>query len=297
MLKMTTYYYIQTVISSLAFGSVYALITLGVTVLWNSMNIMNFAHGSFLMLGAYLAIVFFHYTLQWSAALGLLLSLVFLSLVGMLLSQTIYERLSKRPLLTTVIATMGLSMVVENSVLVGFGPRPRAFQGLFGRAMVFIGSYRILVNHLFAFALACILIALLAIVAKYTKTGKVIRAIAFDKETSGLMGIPVLPYLAVSFGLALALAGLAGFLLAPVTYISVDMGAVLGAKAFAAMVVGGFGSFTGAIVGSYIIGLAEGLGSIFLGTVYRDVVTFALVLFVLLLRPRGLFGGIQAERV
>ncbi len=294
---MVSYYYIQTIFSSLAFGSVYALVALGLTVLWNSMNIMNFAHGSFLMLGAYLSIILFHYNFQWNAVVGFLLSVVMLTIIGIFLCRTLYERLRTRPLLTIVIVTMGLSMIIENSVLIGFGPRPRAFQGLFGRSIVFIGPYRILANHLFVLGLASVIIFLLEIIKRYTKTGKVIRAVAFDKETSGLMGIPVPAYLAVSFGVALVLAGTAGFLLAPITYISFDMGAVLGAKAFAAMVVGGFGSFSGAIVGSYLIGLVEGIGSIVLGTIYRDLFTFALVLLTLLVRPRGLLGAISIERV
>jgi len=291
------HFYIQTIVGSLAFGSVYALVALGVVFIWQSMNILNFAHGQFLTLGTYIAVVTLHQGMDWPLWLAILAALGFVGLLGALFSKTVYERIRAQPSLVVIIATMGLSLIMENSALLIFGPRPRAFAGFFGRAMIWVGKVGFLGNHLIALGIAILILAILSMLMKYTMVGKIIRAVAYDKDTAGLMGVPVFRFLACTFAVACILAVIAGILVAPVTYISIDMGTGIGTKAFAAMVIGGFGSIPGAIVGSYLLGLLEGLGTIVVGSVYRDAIAFVLAVLVLLLRPYGLFGSPEKARV
>jgi len=290
-------YHLQVIVGSLAFGSVYALVALGVVFIWQSMNILNFAHGQFLMWGTYISIVALHRGIGWPLQLAIPVALGIVGLIGVLFSKTVYERIRTQPELVIIIATMGLSLIMENSALLIFGPRPRGFEGPFGRTMIWVGDIGFLTNHLFCFVVTAFILVLLSVVLKYTMVGKIIRAIAYDKETAGLLGVLVPRFLAFTFGGACVLAGIAGILVAPSICISTDMGTALGNKAFAAMVIGGFGSIPGAIVGGYLVGLMEGLGTLVLGSAYRDIVVFASVILVLLLRPCGLFGSTEAVRL
>lgn len=288
---------IQIIVGGVAFGSVYALVAVGTVFIWKSMNVLNFAQGQFLLFCSYLTIVGFQRGLGWPIGISLAAALVITGLLGAVFAKTVFERIRRQPLITTVIATMGLSLVMENSVLLWFGPRPYAFAGFLGRQMIWIGNVGFLANHVLALSITLAILALLAVVLRYTMVGRVIRAAAYDKETAGLMGIPVPLFLASTFAFAVMLAGLAGILVVPVTFLTLDLGTSVGYKAFAGIVIGGFGSIPGAIVGGYVIGLLEGVGTVALGTGYRDVLAFVVMLLVLLVRPHGIFGVTEVERI
>lgn len=287
----------QVIISGLAFGSIYAVIGVGVVFIWRCMNVLNFAHGQFLALGAYITIILFHRWLGLSIIYSLLIALFLVGMAGALFAGTLFQRLRRQPLLAVVVSTMGLSLLIENAVLLIFGPRPHSFSGFFGRRMIWIGTTGFLANHLVAFAFALVFLASLGFVLRYTMVGKVIRSIAFDRETSGLLGIPVPRFTTFTFALSTILAAIAGVLVVPVTYLSVDLGTAVGFKTFAGLVIGGFGSVSGAIIGGPIVGLLEAVGTLALGTRYRDLFCFVALILVLLIRPQGLIGVKEAERV
>lgn len=288
---------LQIMVSSLAFGSMYALVALGIVFIWKSMSVLNFAHGHLLMLGGYIAFVWLHTGLEWPLWAAALVTLLIVGTLGIVFSKTVFERLRKEQLLSKVVATMGLGLIIVNTVLLVFGTRPRAFAGFLGRQTIMIGNVRVLGEHLLALGVTLGVLFLLGLLLKYTMVGKVIRAIAYDRETTGLMGVPAPRYLHLTFAFAVLLAGLAGVFIVPVTFLTYQLGEIIGYKGFAAIVVGGFGTIPGAIVGGYLVGLMEGAGVLLLGSQYRDAVAAVLVILVLLLRPRGLFGGEEAKRL
>lgn len=294
---MNPAYAVQIIVSSLAFGGVYALVAVGIVFIWKTVNVLNFAHGHLLTFGVYLAVVWLHRGYQWPIWAGTLAALGILALVGIVFSRTVFERLRYQPMLSKVVSTMGLGLIIVNTIILIFGPSPRAFTGFLGRRMLWIGNIGILAEHFLSFGVTAFILLLMGIIFKYTMVGKVMRALAFSREVGGLMGIPVPRYLAGAFAVAVALAGVAGMLIVPVTFLDFTLGDAVGYKGFAALVVGGFGTIPGAIIGGYLVGLMEGLGTVLVGSHYRDAVAAALILLVLLLRPGGLLGVKEEERL
>lgn len=290
-------YAVQILVSSLAFGGVYALVALGVVFIWRTVNVLNFAHGHLLTLGVYLAVVWLHQRYRWPVWAGTLVSLAILGVVGMIFARAVFERLRYQPMLSKVVATMGLGLIIVNTIILVFGPRPYAFTGFLGRKMVWIGNIGILAEHFLSLSITASALLLMGAVFKYTMMGKVMRALAFSREVGGLMGIPVPRYLAAAFALAVVLAGMAGMFIVPITFLDFTLGDAIGYKGFAALVVGGFGTIPGAIIGGYVVGLMEGLGTLLVGSHYRDAIAAALILLVLLFRPGGLLGAKEEERL
>lgn len=294
---MSTAYAVQIVASSLAFGGVYALVAVGIVFIWKTVNVLNFAHGHLLTLGVYLAVVWLHRGYRWPVWAGTVGALAILAMVGVVFSRTVFERLRHQPLLAKVVSTMGLGLIIVNTIILIFGPSPHAFTGFLGRRMLWIGSVGILAEHFLSLGVTGCALLLMGVIFKYTMVGKVVRALAFSQEIGGLMGVPVPRYLAGAFAVAVALAGIAGMLIVPVTFLDFTLGDTIGYKGFAALVVGGFGTIPGAIIGGYLVGLLEGLGTLLVGSHYRDAIAAALILVVLLLRPGGLLGAREEERL
>jgi len=178
-----------------------------------------------------------------------------------------------------------------------FGASPRAFTGFLGRRMLWVGGIGVLAEHLLALGVTVFVLLVMGLVFRYTMVGKVIRALAYSREVGGLMGIPVPRYLAGAFAGAVVLAGVAGMFIVPITFLDFTLGDAVGYKGFAAVVVGGLGSIPGAILGGYLVGLLEGIGVLVVGSHYRDAIAAALIVVVLLLRPRGLLGEREVERL
>ncbi len=283
--------------SSIAFGGVYSLVALGIVFIWRTAKVLNFAHGHLLTLGVYLAVVWLYQKLRWPIWAATLASLTLLALIGVAFSRTVFERLRKQPMLSKVVATMGLGLIIINVIILVFGPSPRAFTGFLGRQMLHIGRIGILAEHFLALGVTAFILLLMGLLFRYTMIGKVIRAVAFSREVGGLMGVPVPRYLAGAFAGAVVLAGVAGMFIVPITFLDFTLGDTVGYKGFAAVVVGGFESIPGAILGGYLIGVLEGIGTLVVGSHYRDAVAAALILLVLLVRPGGLLGAREEERI
>jgi branched-chain amino acid transport system permease protein len=277
----------QIVISSLAMGSIYAVVALGFTLIWNASGIVNFAQGEFVMIGAFLGLTLLDTGLPYAAALVVAL------LGGGLVGYTV-ERVALRPLRgksfwASVIATLGIALVLSNGARIIWGPEPRAMPSpLSLRPSDFFGLN--VVPH----AVAVILIvAVLVIVQdaliRKTPFGRAMRAVSWDSEIAGVIGVNVNRVIGVTFALSAGLAAVAGMLLGPLFFLSPDMGLAVTLKAFAATILGGFGSQRGALIGGMIIAFSESIAGLYLSSDYRMAIVFGIVILVLIIRPKGVW--------
>jgi branched-chain amino acid transport system permease protein len=280
--------FFQQIFNGVMLGSTYAIVAVGLTLVFGILHIPNFAHGHLYMLGAY--ITFFLMTLYgfgfWTA---LVTSMVALGLIGMLIERVVYRPLQDRPHINSFISAVGAMIILETSVIVFWGPQGRRIPNpypdmveLFGITM----SYQ----RLLVIVAAIVLIVLLQIFIKKTTTGTTIEAVAQNREGAMLVGINVNRVSSLTFAISTATAAAAASLVAPIFMISPTMGALLGMKAFVIVILGGLGSIPGAILGGYILGILEAIGGGYLSAAYKDVYAFGALILILSIRPTGLFG-------
>jgi branched-chain amino acid transport system permease protein len=280
--------FFQQIFNGIMLGSTYAIVALGLTLVFGILHIPNFAHGHLYMLGAY--ITFFLMTLYgfgfWTA---LVTSMVALGLIGMLIERVVYRPLQDRPHINSFISAVGALIILETSVIVLWGPQGRRIPNpypdiveLFGITM----SYQ----RLLVIVAAIVLIVLLQIFIKKTTPGTTIEAVAQNREGAMLVGINVNWVSSLTFAISTATAAAAASLVAPIFMISPTMGALLGMKAFVIVILGGLGSIPGAILGGYILGILEAIGGGYLSAAYKDVYAFGALILILSIRPTGLFG-------
>jgi branched-chain amino acid transport system permease protein len=280
--------FLQQVFNGIMLGSTYAIVALGLTLVFGILNVPNFAHGHLYMLGAYVA--FFLMTLFgfgfWTA---LICSMVVLAAIGMLIERVVYRPLRDKPHINSFISAVGALMILETSVIVFWGPQGRRMPNpypdivdLFGITM---SHQRILV-----ILAAIVMIALLQLFIKKTTQGTTIEAVAQNQEGAMLVGVNVNWVSSLTFAISTATAAAAACLVAPIFMISPTMGALLGMKAFIIVILGGLGSIPGAILGGYILGILEAIGGGYLSAAYKDVYAFGFLILVLSIKPTGLFG-------
>ncbi len=269
-------------------GSTYAIVALGLTLVFGILHIPNFAHGHLYMLGAYIS--FFLMTLYgfgfWTALVS---SMVILGLIGMLIERVVYRPLQDRPHINSFISAVGALIILETSVIVFWGPQGRRIPNPYPDIVELLGitmSYQ----RLLVIVAAIVLIILLQIFIKKTTPGTTIEAVAQNREGAMLVGINVNWVSSLTFAISTATAAAAASLVAPIFMISPTMGALLGMKAFVIVILGGLGSIPGAIVGGYILGILEAIGGGYLSAAYKDVYAFGALILILSIRPTGLFG-------
>lgn len=288
---------IQQVINGLALGSVYALIALGYTMVYGIIKLINFAHGEIYMLGAYFG--FFALTIfNFSLIPALLTSMVLAALIGMGLERVAYKPLRNAPRIAALITAIGASLLIQSVAQLTFGASFRPFPQVIPFQRIQLGPIFLTNRQLIMFGVAILLMVILHIVVHYTKIGKAMRAVSMDKEAALLMGIDVDKVISFTFAVGSALAA-AGGILVGMYYNRIDpyMGIMPGLKAFVAAVLGGIGVIPGAVFGGFLMGTAENLVVAFGSSTYRDAVAFAVLILVLLLRPSGLLGKRQSEKV
>ena len=289
---------LQQLINGLSLGSLYALIAIGYTMVYGILRLINFAHGDLLMVSAYVAIMGVGlFSWPWPVAFGLAIAMT--GLIGVLLERGAYRPLRRAPRLSLLISAIAASFLLENLALVIAGgrakpfPVPAAFNGSISLGGLFLPR----LSFLIPIATAVFLAGLFYIVYR-TQTGRAMRAIALDLETTGLMGIDVNRIIAVTFLLGSLLAGAGGVLWA-MKYPQVNpfMGIMPGLKAFIAAVLGGIGNVTGAVLGGLLLGMLEIMIVAFFPSWagYRDAVAFVLLIILLLARPTGLLGEALGE--
>jgi branched-chain amino acid transport system permease protein len=288
--------FIALLASGISFGMLMALVAIGFLLLYKTTGVVNFAHGDLVTLGAYLA--------YWSIAdLGLptiwgyLLALVMMFAVGVLIERLAYAPLRRRGQLTIVISTLAASLAIRALIALWKGSDPKQLTTPVGNKTTDIFGAHVAQQRIVIVIVAVVVIGVMMLVFERTAIGRQVRALASDPEMSQLCGVRVRLVTAVSFGLSSMLAGLAGILVAPLDEVDLTFGFGLMITAFAAAVLGGFGSLQGVVVGGLIVGLVQQLLGGYIFTGYADTLPFILMFVIIALRPQGLFSMAGGSRL
>jgi branched-chain amino acid transport system permease protein len=278
------------ILNGLTTGAVYALVALGLTLIYGVLHIINFAHGAALMVALY-AVWLLKDRLGIDPYLALPIVVPGMFALGYALQRVVINRASHGKDENILMVTLGLSIVLENLALIAFKSDTRTIDTTYTLTTVAIGPAMISLPKLVAFggALACS--ALLIVIVAHSDLGRAIRAVAKEKQGARLVGIDVDHVYAMSFGIGLACLGAAACFLLPAYYVNPQVGGGFVLVAFTIVVLGGMGSFAGALVGGLLVGVVESLGGLFLGESLGQIGIFAVFIAVLLLRPQGLFGA------
>ncbi|HBG02618.1 MAG TPA: branched-chain amino acid ABC transporter permease [Firmicutes bacterium] len=294
---MEWYVLLQQMINGLALGSIYSLIALGYTMVYGIIKLINFAHGDIYMLGAYFG---FYALTAGGLSLGpaLILSMGLAAIVGVVLERICYRPLRTSPRITALITAIGASLFIQSVSQLGFGASFKPFPQAIPFRRIALGPVFVTNRQLIMFGVAIVLMIALHLIVQYSRIGKAMRAVSMDKEAAMLMGINVDRVISVTFALGSALAA-AGGILVGMYYNRIDpyMGVMPGIKGFTAAVLGGIGIIPGAVIGGFVMGIAENLVVALGSSTFRDAVAFAILILVLLLKPSGLMGKRQREKV
>jgi branched-chain amino acid transport system permease protein len=296
--------FLQQLINGVAWGSIYALIALGYTMVYGVLRLINFAHGDVYMVGAFAGF----YAVRWlnmgqeptlfGAVIVFLFAMLVCALLGFIIERGAYKPLRKAPRLTALITAIGVSLFLENAGQLIFGADPKFFPQIIAKTDVVSSGGVILTNQqLIVLLVSLFLMALLQLFIKKTKTGKAMRAVSFNREAASLMGISVDRIISITFIVGSALAAAAAVLVA-LTNPKIEplMGIMPGIKAFVAAVLGGIGNIPGAMLGGMIMGVAEVMVVGYVSSTYRDAIAFAILILILLFKPSGLLGVFTGEK-
>lgn len=279
---------VELVVSGVMLGAAYAMASVGLTMIFGVLRAINFAHGEYYMFGAFASWAAMTY-LNLGYVASLFLTIAAAVLLGLLVSLTIMERLVDAPFQRAVLATLGVYLVLQNSIFFMFGGTYKTFPGGWLEVVNFYGISGIAQRFVLIGAML-ILFALLEAMIRYTRTGKTIRAVAQNREACVIVGINVAKVTRLTFVIAIVLAAFAGALSAPILVtIYPAMGEGMTFKAFAITVIAGLGNIHGVILSSLLLGISESLVAGFVGTQYREAVGFVALIAVLMWRPYGLF--------
>ncbi len=286
---------LQLLFTGIGIGAVYALVALGFVLIFRATNVVNFAQGEFSMVAAFVMVVL-AVDLGWPYWLSFLLSLGAMAVVGALFNLGVYYPLRHRSFLPVIIATIGASIFLANSVLALYGPQPQVLQGWFDTPGIQLGPVYLDSQYLLIIAVTIVLVAFQYWFFEHTLLGKKLQATSQDKEMASLLGIPVSAMIMLTFVYSALLGGIAGILVAPILFVSIQMGATIALKAFAATIIGGFGDVAGAIIGGLALGVIETFGAAYVSVPYKDGFAFLVLVLFLIFRPQGLFGERVAEK-
>jgi branched-chain amino acid transport system permease protein len=286
---------LQFLAGGLTAGSIYALVALGFSIVFNASKVINFAQGEFVMLGGMAAASMT--AAGAPLALALPAAIVLAAAVGLLLEKLAIERVAGADVTTLIIITIGASIFLRGVAQLVWGKGIRVLPPLSGEQPIALGGATVLPQSLWVLGATLVIVAALSWFFARTRLGRAMLATSANRLAAQLVGIDVRLVLLASFGLAAALGAIAGVLIAPITFTSYDAGTMLGLKGFAAAILGGLGSFHGAIAGGLVLGLLESLGAGFISSAYKDAIAFVVILAVLFVRPDGLVGALRSERV
>ena len=288
---------LQQGINGLVVGSLYVLVALGLTLIYGVLVQINFAHADIVTIGAFAA-YFVTPLLGGSYFAGIAAAVIVGGILGWLLNAAIFSPLRKRGgALLPLIATIGVSIMLQNLMLTVLGPIPYAFSTSYSNSVIRFAGIFVTVQNLLIIVVSTLTIGLLYAFMKYTYTGKALRAVSQDRETAGLMGINPNFVIMLTFVIASALAGMGGAMLAPVLVLTPFAGTSVIVKAFAIVIIGGFGNIEGTIIAGFIVGFIESFTTQFLDPGLIDIVVFALLLLTLAVRPTGLIAESREENV
>lgn len=282
--------------SGLSTGAIYALIGIGFSIIFNATGIINFAQGEFVMLGGMLTL-FFLELLQLPLWAAIPCAVAVSALAGIL-----FERLAIRPLrqptpINLVIITIAGSILIRGLAMLLWGKDTHAIPPFSGDEPISIAGATILPQHIWILAITVLIIAVNKFFFYHTISGKAMRACSYNRRAASLVGIDVRRMVLLSFIISSVLGSLAGIIVAPLTMTAYDVGIMLGLKGFCAAIIGGMSSGIATVVGGLILGVLESLGAGLISSGYKDAIAFIILLLILFIRPQGLFGKAESERV
>ena len=278
----------QLIVSGIAAGALYALVAIGLVLIYKATDIVNFAQGESVTVGAYMGWLFvteFHMPYFPAIAAVMVAS----ALVGMVVERVAYRPLIKSPPFTVILATLAVGLIIKNVIRLIWHDTPRTISGALSATPLEFGGVLITPERLAIMLTVAVVVTGLMLFFRYAKLGKAMRATAQSQEAAALMGISVSGIFSKTWALGSALGGIAGVLIAPLVGINTELGGVL-IPGFVAAIVGGFTSIPGAIVGGIMVGIFENFAGVFISSSFKRVVSFVILLAVLMIRPSGLFG-------
>ena len=286
---------LQYLLSGVTVGTVYALVALGFTLIYNASDVVNFAQGEFVMLGG--MVTFFAWQAGVPLPLAALLAILAAATIGVLLNKLAIEPARGAPVVSLIIITIGASIFLRGSAQLVFDKQLHRFPGFSGDDPLRIFGATMLPQGLWVIAGAVAIFVALWLFFARTLTGKAVLATANNRIAASLVGINPNHMMTLSFAVSAAIGALAGVLVTPITLTSYDLGVAMALKGFAAAMLGGMGVPAGALAGGLLLGLIEALTAGYVSSVYKDAVAFVLILVILFVRPQGLFGRKAMDRV
>lgn len=295
--------FIQQMINGLTLGSVYALIALGYTLVYGIIKLLNFAHGDIFMVGSFVS-YYLILSFNMNVFVAFLGTMAITAVLGVVTDQIAYKPLRNAPRISALITAIGVSYLLRNGMIVLAGAETRAYLQAFENVPSFvnqsfqIGSITIRAMQVILLVTTIALMVILQFIVQKTKMGKAMRAVSVDADAAQLMGIDTNTVIAFTFVLGSALAGASGMLVG-IYYNSISpmLGAGYGTKAFVAAVIGGIGLVPGAVLGGYLLGMTEVMITAYGNSMIRDAVVYIILIVILLIRPAGLLGKHQSEKV
>ena len=285
----------QYLVTGLTVGSIYAMVAIGFNIIYNVSEIINFAQGEFVMLGG-LVMVSLH------VAIGLPLvpafggTIIIVTLVGILLERSAIRSIKQPTALALIIATVAASFIIKGLAMLVWGKSPFDLPPFSGREAVNLGGVVIQPQYFWVCGFLLIIVAALTVFFNRTITGKAMAACADNQDAARLVGINTRHMVLLSFALSAAIGAIAGVTMTPIAFMEYNRGAMLAVKGFGAAILGGLGSFPGAIAGGLLLGLIESFGAGLLSSGYKDAYALIVLLVVLFLRPSGIMGNIEVSR-
>ena len=277
-------------------GSIYAIVAVGFNIIYNVTEIINFAQGEFVMLGG-LVMVFFHAGMGLPLIVAFPLAVILVTLVGMLLDRLVIRTIRQPTVLTLIIATIAASILLKGTAMFIWGKNPYDLPAFSGRnPIIFLGAV-IQPQYLWVIGFLILIVVALTIFFDRTILGKAMIACADNPDAASLVGINVKRMIMLSFALSAAIGAVAGIVVTPISLMEYDRGAMLAVKGFGAAVLGGLGSFPGAVIGGLVLGAIESLGAGLISSGYKDAFALIVLLVVLFFKPSGILGDIEVSRI
>ena len=280
---------VQQLVNGLIIGATYGLMAVGLTMIFGMMDIINFAHGELYMLGG----VFAYYL---ASLLGInffgsiALAVILVMIVGLIFDQLVLRKLRNEPTLITILVTIGLSIFLQSTVMLFWGPSPQSIPSPFSSKAIQIGLIFLTPFKIFMAVITVAVIFGLHLLIQKTTLGKSMRAVFQERESAAIVGININQVYAINFALGSGLAALAGALLGTLFVVYPNMGLIAVVKAFLIVIMGGMGNFLGAIFGGLLLGVVESMAAGFISSSYKDLFGLLIVMILLVVRPYGLFG-------
>ncbi|MDH5559978.1 MAG: branched-chain amino acid ABC transporter permease [Deltaproteobacteria bacterium] len=283
-------YFLQFVISGITIGSIYAMVAVGFNIIYNVTEIINFAQGEFVMLGGLIMVIFYN-KLDLPILIAFLMTVIVVAMIGLLIDQIVIKSIKQPTVLTLIIGTIATSILLKGAAMFIWGKNPYDLPAFSGReAINFFGAV-IQPQALWVIGILVVVVGLLSFFFEKSIIGKAMRACSDNQDAALLVGISVKRMILLSFALSAAIGAVAGVIVTPIALMEYDRGAMLAVKGFAALILGGLGSFPGAVIGGLLLGLIEALVAGYISSGYKDAFALAVLLILLFVRPHGILGN------